>query len=114
MSRNWMDSKEFWQDKRVIVTGGAGFLGSFVVEKLAARGAAEVVVPRSAEYDLTQLTAIEQLLADTRLAGKPMRTFAPDTGRSAQYHGSPSSPRPARNSMRSPLRALRDFSSSWK
>ncbi|MCB8984682.1 MAG: GDP-L-fucose synthase [Ardenticatenaceae bacterium] len=62
----------FWQDKRVIVTGGAGFLGSFVVEKLAARGAAEIIVPRSAEYDLTQLAAVQRLLADTTRQGRPV------------------------------------------
>jgi len=61
---NWPDSRAFWQDKRVIVTGGAGFLGSFVVEKLQARGAAEIIAPRSADYDLTQLDAIRQLFSD--------------------------------------------------
>jgi GDP-L-fucose synthase len=38
---------------RIIVTGGAGFLGSFVVEKLKARGYRDIVVPRRREYDLT-------------------------------------------------------------
>lgn len=55
----------FWQNKRVIVTGGSGFLGSVVVRKLHERGAAEVIVPRSADYDLTQIEAIRQLLQDT-------------------------------------------------
>ena len=44
----------FWKNKRVIVTGGSGFLGSFVVEKLQERGATDVFVPRSSEYDLRQ------------------------------------------------------------
>ena len=35
-------NETFWADKRVCVTGGAGFLGSYVLEKLAARGARDV------------------------------------------------------------------------
>jgi len=58
-------SNTFWQDKRVIVTGGAGFLGRVVVKKLKERGASEIIVPRSADYDLTKLKAIKQLLADS-------------------------------------------------
>jgi len=60
----WSDRWGFWRDKRVIVTGGAGFLGSFVVEKLRRRGAAEIIVPRSSDYDLRHLDAIRQLLHD--------------------------------------------------
>jgi GDP-L-fucose synthase len=54
-------SREFWSRQRVIVTGGAGFLGSFVVEKLQARGAAEIIVPRIEEYDLVKLEDIQRL-----------------------------------------------------
>jgi len=61
---NWPDSQAFWRTKRVIVTGGAGFLGSFVVEKLRQRGAATVIVPRSKDYDLCDITAIRRLLKD--------------------------------------------------
>jgi len=57
----------FWQDKRVVVTGGAGFLGSFVVERLRRDGAV-VFVPRSADYDLVDRAACRRLLADTRPA----------------------------------------------
>ncbi|GHS97712.1 GDP-L-fucose synthase [Planctomycetales bacterium] len=62
----------FWHNRRVIVTGGAGFLGSYVTEKLTARGAAQIVVPRSAQYDLREMSAIKQLLADTAVGGKPV------------------------------------------
>jgi GDP-L-fucose synthase len=44
----------FWYGKRVVVSGGNGFLGSFVVEKLRAAGCREVCVPRSKEYDLRE------------------------------------------------------------
>jgi GDP-L-fucose synthase len=50
--------------RRVCVTGGAGFLGSFVVEKLNARGA-EVFIPTIEKYDLTQMNSIKQLLDDS-------------------------------------------------
>ena len=44
----------FWEDKRVIVTGGAGFLGSYVVEKLKERGCKNIFVPLVEDYDLTK------------------------------------------------------------
>jgi GDP-L-fucose synthase len=50
----------------VVVTGGAGFLGSAVVKKLEDRGAAHVFVPRSSEYDLVDGAAVRRLLADTQ------------------------------------------------
>ncbi|MBU0490765.1 MAG: GDP-L-fucose synthase [Chloroflexi bacterium] len=56
----------FWNNRRVLVTGGAGFLGSFVVEQLRARGCDNVFVPRHRDYDLCQLAAIRQVLADAR------------------------------------------------
>ncbi len=72
MEEEWPESGAFWQDKRVMVTGGTGFLGSFVVDKLTARGAAEIVTPRSVDYDLTQLEAIKQLFRDTAHKGRPV------------------------------------------
>lgn len=58
------DRSTFWQNKRVIVTGGAGFLGSFVVEKLKRRGAAEVCIPTIEQYDLTDPAAIRRMYDD--------------------------------------------------
>ncbi|HEY5089872.1 MAG TPA: GDP-L-fucose synthase [Polyangia bacterium] len=55
----------FWNGRRVVVTGGAGFLGSFVVERLRAANAS-VVIPRSSEYDLVDRGASRRLLADTQ------------------------------------------------
>src|SRR4029453_13854046 len=51
----------FWAQKRVVVTGGAGFLGSFFLEKLRERGCESVSVPRSREYDLRDREAIVRL-----------------------------------------------------
>jgi GDP-L-fucose synthase len=71
----WPHSQQYWRDRRVIVTGGAGFLGSFMVEKLEGRGAVDIVVPRSADYDLTQLEAVKQLFRDTNQKGRPVDTI---------------------------------------
>jgi GDP-L-fucose synthase len=53
-------------NKRIVVTGGAGFLGQAVIEVLEARGATDVFVPRSATYDLRDRRAIERLFDDAR------------------------------------------------
>jgi GDP-L-fucose synthase len=55
-----------WRDKRVLVTGGAGFLGRFVVEKLAERGCTRIFVPRRREWDLRDPRAVEGLFAEAR------------------------------------------------
>lgn len=52
---------KFWPDKKVIVTGGAGFLGSFVVEKLKQNGCEDVFVPRIEEFDLRKEADIIRL-----------------------------------------------------
>lgn len=56
----------FWQSKRVCVTGGAGFLGSFVTAKLHERGAADVFIPTIEKYDLVQAASIRQMLEDSK------------------------------------------------
>ena len=52
--------------KRVVVTGGAGFLGRFIVERLRALSDVEVFVPRSADYNLVEATDIKRLFAETQ------------------------------------------------
>lgn len=53
----------YWTGKRVIVTGGNGFLGSYVVERLTDRGCGEIIAPRSKQYDLTSQMAVEAMLS---------------------------------------------------
>src|SRR6266403_2398290 len=57
---------DFWRDKRVVVTGGGGFLGSYVLELLKERGCPNPFVPRSREYDLRQEPHIVRLLEESR------------------------------------------------
>ena len=54
-----------WPQKRVLVTGGAGFLGSAVCRLLRDRGATDIAVARSADYDLTRREDVEKLWVDT-------------------------------------------------
>ena len=49
---------------RYLVTGGAGFLGAVVCQKLRDRGAADIIVPRSKDYDLTRQDAVDKLYRD--------------------------------------------------
>jgi GDP-L-fucose synthase len=61
---------KFWQNRRVCVTGGAGFLGSFVLEQLAQRGATveggQVFVPKIEEYNLVEAADIQRMLDAAR------------------------------------------------
>ncbi|MCB7128048.1 MAG: GDP-L-fucose synthase [Candidatus Brocadiales bacterium] len=56
----------FWTNKRVVVTGGAGFLGRHLVEQLRVRGYQQVFVPRSKDYDLRDKGAVVRLLQETK------------------------------------------------
>ncbi|MBI2855202.1 MAG: GDP-L-fucose synthase [Chloroflexi bacterium] len=53
-------------NKRVLVTGGAGFLGGYVVARLQERGCKEVFVPRSSQYNLVEMEAVKRLYEDAR------------------------------------------------
>ena len=57
---------DFWNDKSVCITGGAGFLGSHIVDRLKARGCARILVPRSRDYDLREREAIRRMFADAQ------------------------------------------------
>lgn len=52
--------------ERVVVTGGAGFLGSYVIEKLRARGVANIFVPRRRDYDLVKMEDVRRLYDDAQ------------------------------------------------
>ena len=56
----------FWDDKRVCVTGGAGFLGSFLVEEFGRCGAKDIFVPTYPEYDLVRHEDVLRMLEDAR------------------------------------------------
>src|SRR5438045_2434684 len=52
--------------KRIVVTGGAGFLGRVIVERLQHYADVEVFVPRSVDFNLVEATDIRRLLTETR------------------------------------------------
>jgi GDP-L-fucose synthase len=59
---SFQSNPKFWQNKRVCVTGGAGFLGSFLLETLKQRGATNIFVPLIEEYDLVNPQDIQRML----------------------------------------------------
>jgi len=61
-----MSHQDFWEEKDVCVTGGAGFLGQVIVRKLRERGAKSVFIPKIEDYDLVTLDGINRMLADAR------------------------------------------------
>lgn len=58
--------KQPLETSRILVTGGAGFLGGAVVDELRRRGASDPFIPRSSRYDLTDAAATRALFADAR------------------------------------------------
>jgi GDP-L-fucose synthase len=56
----------FFEDKRVVVTGGAGFLGSYVIEGLKNRGCKNILVPKIEDYDLVKLEDVVRMYDDMK------------------------------------------------
>lgn len=75
-AREWPASRDYWQDKTVIVTGGAGFLGRNVMRELVEHGAApeRLIVPRSRTHDLTHESAVLRLYDDALAIARPSGT----------------------------------------
>src|SRR6266566_8961459 len=57
---------DFWGSRRILVTGGTGFLGSYIVEKLRRRCVQEVFAPTREAYDLRVAEAVQRMYADLR------------------------------------------------
>ncbi|MDF1499271.1 MAG: GDP-L-fucose synthase [Anaerolineales bacterium] len=60
----WQSDPGFWKTRNICVTGGAGFLGSYVLEKLNARGAENIFVPTIEEFNLVEPEDVKKLLRD--------------------------------------------------
>ena len=58
--------EQFWAGKRVCMTGGDGFLGSFVQATLKDRGAKDIFIPLIDDYDLTEIENVRRMLKDAR------------------------------------------------
>jgi len=56
----------FFEDRRVVVTGGAGFLGSYCLERLAKRGCKNILVPKIEDYDLVKMDGIVRMYEDMK------------------------------------------------
>ena len=61
-----LSENNFWGNRRVCITGGAGFLGSYITEKLRQRGAADVFIPHIEDYDLVKPGDIQRMYDDAQ------------------------------------------------
>ncbi|MCK4726519.1 MAG: GDP-L-fucose synthase [Anaerolineales bacterium] len=61
-----LSENNYWSNRRVCITGGAGFLGSYITEKLRQRGAADVFIPHIEDYDLVKPGDIQRMYDDAQ------------------------------------------------
>jgi len=57
-----MSEINFWKNKRICVTGGAGFLGSHLIKKLEMRGASDIYIPKIEDFNLVEIADINRML----------------------------------------------------
>ena len=65
MDKDKIVKNEFWNSKRVCVTGGAGFLGKYIVSKLKQRGAKDIFIPLIEDYNLVEIEDINRMYEDS-------------------------------------------------
>ena len=61
-----MNMAVFFEERRIVVTGGAGFLGGYITEKLEKRGCKNILIPTIEEYDLVDLADIKRMYDDMK------------------------------------------------
>lgn len=62
-----MKTSDFWRDKKVLVTGGSGFLGTHLINVLKTYNPKEIIVPRSEKYDLRKKEVCKKLVKDVNI-----------------------------------------------